>query len=64
MKNGMIATVKLIKIIYRVVGAGMARGLVIKDENGTIVYDLVLQEMATRAQMASILMKFCDAYEV
>lgn len=46
------------------VGAGLISGLKTTDETGATVYDLAPQGKATRAQMASILMRFCEAYHL
>lgn len=46
------------------VGAGVISGLEKTDENGETVYDLAPQGKATRAQMAVILMRFCENYNI
>lgn len=44
------------------VGTGLITGQESKDENGAAVYDLAPQGTATRAQLASILARFDEAY--
>ena len=44
------------------VGAGVISGSETTDAHGNVVYDLKPQSTATRAQMAAILQRFCEAY--
>ena len=46
------------------VGAGLVSGSKIKDTDGNVVYDLNPQGNTTRAQLAAILQRFCEKYEV
>lgn len=46
------------------VGAGLMEGLQSKDKTGAVVYNLAPGAYATKAQMAAILMKFCEKYHL
>ena len=46
------------------VGAGLISGIEIKQYGSVIAKDLAPQGTATRAQMAAILMRFCEAYQI
>lgn len=46
------------------VGAGLISGVELMDDMGNISYDLAPQASASRAQLASILMRFCESYEI
>ena len=46
------------------VGSGLISGSETKDELGNIVYDLNPKGNTTRAQMATILQRFCEYYHI
>ena len=46
------------------VGTGLISGRESVGESGNIIYDLSPQSGATRAQMATILQRFCEKYTI